>query len=423
MINERGLKVRYPHRTLATVDHIVPTLNRSRPLPDFMAETMLQHLERNTAQHGIKLFSLGDENQGIVHVIAPQLGATQPGMTIACGDSHTATHGAFGAVAFGIGTSEISCVLGTGCVLHKKPKVRLIRVNGVLPPGVTAKDVILHILHELGVSGGDGYAYEYGGSLIEGLNMDQRMTICNMSIEGNARYGYINPDETTIEYLRGRKYVPVDDFDSVADGWLQFASGPDAEYDDVVLINGSDIVPRFTWGTDPSQSVGVDEEIPFGLNRKIEDALSYMKLQGGAPIHGTPVEVAFIGSCTNGRETDLREAAAFIKEHRLRVKPGVKALVVPGSDSVRRTAIAEGLDRVFIDAGWEFREAGCSMCLAMNDDKLVGDQVCVSTSNRNFKGRQGSKTGRTILASPLSVVASAHHGFIADARSFYQHAA
>lgn len=419
MLRERGLKVAFPYRTFATADHIVPTRTEERVLPllDPLANEMLEHLKKNCADFGIKFFDLGDAGQGIVHVIGPELGITQPGMTIACGDSHTSTHGAFGSIAFGIGTTQVASVLATQCLLLEKPKVRKIEVAGELAPGVSAKDVILAIIQKLGVKGGIGYAYEYGGPVIEVLDMEGRMTVCNMSIEGGATCGYINPDGKTITYLQGRTYVPKgDEFGRASTEWMHLRSEAGAIYDDVVEIDGAAIAPMVTWGINPGQSVGVDGIIPEDAD---VEALTYMKFEAGTPIAGKSVNVAFIGSCTNGRIKDLREAARLIKMHNLKVAEGVRALVVPGSDSVRQQAISEGLDEIFTGAGWDFREAGCSMCLAMNPDKLKGDEVCVSTSNRNFKGRQGSPTGRTLLASPATVVASAAAGAVFDVRELY----
>lgn len=414
MIEERGLSVRFPKRAFATVDHIVPTDSRTRPLKDPLAETMLQHLERNTKKHDITFFNLGNENQGIVHIIGPELGITQPGMVIACGDSHTSTHGAFGSIALGIGTTQIACVLATGCLLLEQPKVRKIQIDGVLGEGVTAKDIILAIINRLGVKGGIGFAYEFSGSAIKALSMEARMTICNMSIEGGAQCGYINPDQTTIDYLRDRKYAPKGvDFENAAKRWLSFASGSDAEYDDVFELPAAEIEPMMTYGITPEQSIGVSQIIPIDAAK---DALEYMKLEAGKPLLGTKVDVAFIGSCTEGRISDFREAASLIKYYGLKVAYGVTALAVPGSEAVNRMAKIEGLDKIFIESGWEWRDAGCSMCLAMNPDKLQGAQLCASSSNRNFKGRQGSSTGRTVLMSSLSVVACATAGCIADVR-------
>ncbi len=415
MIEERDLSVRFPKRTFATVDHIVPTDVRSRPLQDPIAETMLQHLERNTSKHGITLFNLGDKDQGIVHIIGPELGITQPGMVIACGDSHTSTHGAFGAIALGIGTTQIACVLATGCLLLERPKVRKIQIDGTLGEGVTAKDIILAIINRLGVKGGIGFAYEFAGSAIEALDMEARMTICNMAIEGGAQCGYINPDMTTVSYLWGKRYSPKGGpaFLKAKHWWLSLASGPDAEYDDIFELPAAEIEPMMTYGITPGQSIGVSQIIPENAS---QDALDYMKLEAGKPLLGTKVDVAFIGSCTNGRISDLIEAAELIQQYGLKVASGVTALVVPGSEDVRRMAEQAGLNLIFIEAGWQWREAGCSMCLAMNPDKLKGDQLCASSSNRNFKGRQGSSTGRTVLMSPVSVVACAAAGKIADVR-------
>lgn len=415
MIENRGLKVRFPHRTFATADHIIPTLSRGRPLLDGIAEEMLQRLEQNCTRHNISLFNLGSEDQGIVHIIGPELGLTQPGGTIACGDSHTSTHGAFGAIALGMGTTQIACVLASGSLLLNRPKVRRISVEGILGKGVTAKDIILLIINKLGVKGGIGFAYEYAGSTIRELGMEGRMTICNMSIEGGAQCGYINPDETTVAYLKGRRFAPKDsDFETVSRKWLTFASDADALFDDEVVFNAESIEPMMTWGISVGESIPVSGTIPMDAS---QEALQYMGFDAGEPLLGQTVNVAFIGSCTNGRITDLREAAAIIKSKGLRVWRDVKALVVPGSEQVRREAEAEGLDKIFSESGWEWRGAGCSMCLAMNPDKLQGRELCASSSNRNFKGRQGSPTGRTILMSPASVVACATQGVIADVRN------
>ena len=415
MLDERGLPVPYPERTLATVDHIVPTDSHVRPLVDPLAEAMLVALERNTAKHAITFFGLGHPNQGIVHVIGPQLGLTQPGLTIACGDSHTSTHGAFGAIAFGIGTTQVANVLASQTLLISKPKVRRVEVTGQLSSGVTAKDVILAIIGQLGVNGGIGFAYEYGGSAIEALDMEARMTICNMSIEGGARCGYINPDQVTVEYLRGRPYTgdgPA--FDKRAKSWLALASGPDAGYDEVVTINGTTIEPMVTWGTNPGQVVGVNQPIPKDAD---PETLEFMGFLAGQRMVGVKIDVAFIGSCINGRISDLRRAAKLIADHGLKVAPHVRAIVVPGSVVVGQQAINEGLDEVFRQAGFDFRAAGCSMCLAMNPDKLQGRQICASSSNRNFRGRQGSPTGRTLLMSPEMVVIAAANGEVTDIRT------
>jgi 3-isopropylmalate/(R)-2-methylmalate dehydratase large subunit len=421
MLRARGLGVRQPDRTIATVDHIVPTEDQRRPFGDLMAEDMLAALERNCRGAGIELYGLGSGVQGIVHVIGPELGLTQPGMTIACGDSHTSTHGAFGAVAFGIGTSQVRDVLASQCLALDPLRVRRIRVTGRLKPGVYAKDVILEIIRRLGVNGGAGFAYEYAGDTVERMSMDERMTICNMSIEGGARVGYVNPDETTFEYLRGRRFAPSgDDFERARAWWRSMASDPDAVYDDDVAIDASAIRPTVTWGINPGQSVYVDEPLPSpeslppAERASIAEALAFMDFRAGAPIAGTPIDVAFVGSCTNARLSDLREAARVVRGRR--VAGGVTALVVPGSQGVRAAAEREGLHRVFLDAGFEWRGAGCSMCLAMNPDRLTGRQICASSSNRNFKGRQGSPTGRTLLMSPAMVAAAAVAGRVVDVR-------
>lgn len=421
MLREQGLRVLFPERTFATVDHIIPTDTRQRPYADAQAEGMMRAIERNCAEFGIRLFQANSGNQGIVHVLGPELGLTQPGMTVACGDSHTSTHGALGTVAFGIGTSQVRDVLATQCLAMQRPKVRRIVVGGKLGRGVYAKDVILHIIRRLGVKGGVGYAYEYAGEVIERMSMEERMTVCNMSIEGGARLGYVNPDETTFAYLRGREFAPKGDaFERAVQWWRSMASDPDARYDDVVHIAGEEIAPTVTWGINPGQAIGVDEVVPppeaFPPDERevAEEAYRYMDLRPGQPIRGMKIDVAFIGSCTNGRLEDLREAA---KVARLgKVKPHVKALVVPGSERVARAAEAEGLDEVFRAAGFEWRLPGCSMCLAMNPDKLVGRQVCASSSNRNFKGRQGSPAGRTLLMSPAMVAAAAIAGEVVDVR-------
>jgi len=425
MLRDLGLGVLRPDRTFATVDHIVPTDGQQRPYEDDLAEGMIVALEKACAEFGIRFFSPASGKQGIVHVIGPELGITQPGMTIACGDSHTSTHGAFGAIAFGIGTTQVRDVLATQTLALAPLKVRRINVNGTLGAGVYAKDVILHIIRTLGVNGGTGFAYEFAGSTIESLSMEGRMTVCNMSIEGGARVGYVNPDDKTFAFLEGREFAPKGDaWTRAVAYWKEIASDPDARYDDVVTIDAADIAPTVTWGVNPGQAIAVTGNIPRvgdagdeAGRASIREALEYMRLQEGAPIKGTKVDVCFIGSCTNGRLSDFREVARLVKG--THVAPGVRALAVPGSQDVARAAIAEGLDRIFTDAGWEWREAGCSMCLAMNPDKLVGAQLCASSSNRNFKGRQGSTTGRTVLMSPVMVAAAAIEGRIADARETF----
>ncbi|MCZ6635974.1 MAG: 3-isopropylmalate dehydratase large subunit [bacterium] len=422
MMRERGLKVAYPDRTFATVDHIVPTDLRTRPFADEMAETMMGAIEDNTREFEIPFFDLDDERQGIVHVIGPELGLTQPGMTIACGDSHTSTHGAFGAIAFGIGTSQVRDVLATQCLAMDPLKVRRIEVEGTLPQGVYAKDVILNIIRNLGVNGGVGYAYEYAGPAIEAMTMEERLSICNMSIEGGARAGYVNPDQNTFDYLKGRLNAPSGDaFDRAVTWWKSMASDDDADYDDVYEFNAAALEPTVTWGITPGQALFITEKVP-SLNdlakadrEMASEAYAYMDLQPGTPISGTPIDVAFIGSCTNSRISDLREAARVVQGRK--VAQGVKALVVPGSKSVLKTAESEGLHEIFREAGFEWRGAGCSMCLAMNPDKLQGREVCASSSNRNFKGRQGSPTGRTLLMSPAMVAAAALAGEVTDVRT------
>jgi 3-isopropylmalate/(R)-2-methylmalate dehydratase large subunit len=416
MLRARGLRVAMPDRTIATVDHIVPTLDQRRPFLDVMAEDMLAALERNCREHGIRLLNIDGGHQGIVHVIGPELGLTQPGMTIACGDSHTSTHGAFGAVAFGIGTSQVRDVLASQSIAMDPLKVRRISVGGRLARGVYAKDVILEIIRRLGVKGGAGFAYEYGGPAIDRMSMDERMTICNMSIEGGARVGYVNPDETTFAYLRGRTFAPQGEaFERATAWWASLASDRDAAYDDVVEIDAAAVKPTVTWGINPGQSVPVDERLPADAD---PEALAFMGFEAGQRVKGTKIDVAFVGSCTNARLSDLQEAARVIVARGSRVAPHVKALVVPGSQAVRAAAEREGLDRVFLDAGFEWRGAGCSMCLAMNPDRLEGRQVCASSSNRNFKGRQGSPTGRTLLMSPAMVAAAAVAGEVVDVREF-----
>jgi len=425
MLRDLGLRVAMPQRTFATVDHIVPTDQRTEPFSDPLADQMIKALRANCAEHGITYFDLGSGKQGIVHMVGPEQGITQPGSTIACGDSHTSTHGAFGAIALGIGTSQVRDVLATQTIALSPLKVRRIEVTGRLRPGVYAKDVILHIIRVLGVNGGTGYAYEYAGEVFDRFSMDERMTVCNMSIEGGARVGYVNPDETTFAYLKGRPYAPKGaDWEKAVARWRAVASDPGCTYDDVVKIRAEDIAPTITWGINPGQGISVEESVPDPAKAdspdertSINEALAYMKLNAGAPICGTKIDVAFLGSCTNARLSDFQEVARYLPGHR--VAPGVKAIAVPGSQLVSAACAELGIDRVFKDAGFEWREAGCSMCLAMNPDKLVGDQVCASSSNRNFKGRQGSPTGRTLLMSPLMVAAAAVTGAVADAREVF----
>jgi 3-isopropylmalate/(R)-2-methylmalate dehydratase large subunit len=421
MMRELGVRVLFPERTVATVDHIIPTDTEVRPFDDEQAETMMREIERNCRDFGVQLFDRASGHQGIVHVIGPELGLTQPGMTIACGDSHTSTHGAFGSIAFGIGTSQVRDVLASQCLAIRKPQLRRIEVDGALPEGVYAKDVILHIIRTLGVKGGVGFAYEYAGSVLDRMTMEERMTVCNMSVEGGARCGYVNPDRTTFDYLRGRELAPQGAaFDAAVRWWEGMASEPSASYDAVTRLDGSRLAPVVTWGINPGQAIGVDERVPeaesFAADERdvAADAYEYMALKAGTPIAGTKIDVAFIGSCTNGRLSDLREAARIARLGK--VQAHVKAIVVPGSQAVAKQAEAEGLDEVFRAAGFEWRLPGCSMCLAMNPDKLVGRQMCASSSNRNFKGRQGSPAGRTLLMSPAMVAAAAIEGAVSDVR-------
>jgi len=421
MLREAGLKVRFPERTFATIDHIVPTASQLRPFSDALAEEMTAHLVRNCQEYDIPLFGLDSGRQGIVHVIGPELGLTQPGITIGCGDSHTSTHGALGALAFGIGTSQVRDVFATQCLAIARPKLRQIRVDGRLAGGVYAKDVILTIIQRLGVKGGVGYAYEYAGSAVEAMSMEERLTICNMSIEGGARLGYVNPDETTFAYLKDRPFAPQGEtYDRAVRWWKSMATDPGASFDHVVHLDALSIQPMVTWGINPGQSVGVKDPIPDPRNAAESDraswaeALAFMSFEAGRPIIGTSIDVAFIGSCTNARLSDLQSAAAVLQGRK--VAKGVRALVVPGSQAVAKAAESEGLHEIFREAGFEWRKAGCSLCLGMNEDKLQGREICASSSNRNFKGRQGSPTGRTLLMSPAMVAAAAIAGEIADVR-------
>ncbi|MCH7645850.1 MAG: 3-isopropylmalate dehydratase large subunit [Nitrospinae bacterium] len=421
MIREAGLPVRFPDRTFATIDHIVPTASQLRPFTDALAEEMTVHLVRNCEDFGIPLFDLESGRQGIVHIIGPELGLTQPGITIACGDSHTSTHGALGALAFGIGTSQVRDVLATQCLAIAKPKLRQILIEGKLPAGVYAKDVILTIIQRLGVKGGVGYAYEYAGSAVEAMSMEERLTICNMSIEGGARVGYMSPDETTFDYLKGRPFAPQGEaFERAVAWWKSMATDPGAPFDDMVCLDAESIQPMVTWGINPGQSVGVNKRIPHPADAPESDqaswteALAFMSFEPGRPMMGIPIDVAFIGSCTNARLSDLRTAAAVARGRK--VAKGVRALVVPGSQAVAKAAEDEGLHQIFLDAGFEWRKAGCSLCLGMNEDKLKGRQICASSSNRNFKGRQGSPSGRTLLMSPAMVAAAAIAGQVVDVR-------
>ena len=421
-LRARGLKVRRPDRTVATADHSIPTTPRNLPIADEMAAAQVKQLEANCAEFGVPLHGWESPNQGIVHVIGPELGLTQPGATIVCGDSHTATHGAFGALAFGIGTSEVEMVLATQCLLQRKPKTYLVRVDGTLRPGVSAKDIILALIARIGVGGGTGHVFEYAGSAIRALSMEERMTICNMSIEGGARAGLVAPDETTFAYLKGRPHAPQGaDWDAAVARWRTLASDEGAIYDKEIVIDANTLEPMVTYGTNPGMGLPISGTIPNPADesdpaaaRALTRALEYMDLRAGDSIIGRPVNTVFIGSCTNGRISDLRLAANVLKGHT--VAKGVRVMVVPGSADVKRQAEREGLDTIFRDAGADWREAGCSMCIAMNGDQLAPGEYAISTSNRNFEGRQG-KGGRTFLASPLTAAATALTGVIADPRT------
>ncbi len=422
MLGERGLEVAYPDRTHATVDHIVPTGDQSRPFEEDAAEEMMSELETNVRESDIEFDDPDSGNQGIVHVIGPEQGLTQPGMTIVCGDSHTSTHGAFGALAFGIGTSQIRDVLATQTIAMDKKQVRKIEVTGELGSHVGAKDVILTIIRKLGVDGGVGYVYEYGGEAIESLGMEGRMSICNMSIEGGARAGYVNPDETTYEWLRETDAFEdnPEKFEQYKEYWESIRSDTDAEYDDVVTIDADEIEPVVTWGTTPGQGIGITEPIPApeDLPEDKQDtarrAQEHMRVSPGDTMQGYDVDVAFLGSCTNARLSDLRAGAEIVEGRE--VDSSVRAMVVPGSQRVKSAAEDEGLDDIFTEAGFEWRGAGCSMCLGMNEDQLEGDEASASSSNRNFVGRQGSKEGRTVLMSPVMVAAAAVEGEVTDVR-------
>ena len=419
VLRERGLKVRRPEKTFATLDHAIPT--RRIPVGQWPADatTQVETLRKNCADFGVTLFDLDGDRQGIVHVIGPELGITQPGMTIVCGDSHISTHGAFGALAFGIGTSEVSHVLATQCLLQEKPRSFAVNVEGRLGNCVTAKDLILAIIAQNGIGGGAGHVFEFRGSAIRALSMAGRMTICNMSIEGGARAGMIAPDSTTFDYLRGRAYAPSD-FEAAVSCWSRLVSDPDAVFDREITVWADRLAPMVTYGTNPGQSVSVTGRIPVladiadqAERSSIEQALAYMGLRAGQAIEGQKIDIVFIGSCTNSRLEDLREAAGVLRGRR--VGSGVQALVVPGSKRIKAEAESEGLDRVFLEAGFEWREAGCSMCLAMNGDRAASGQYVASTSNRNFQGRQGPGA-RTLLMSPIMAAAAALNGRVVDVR-------
>jgi len=421
-LRERGLTVRRPSQTVATADHSIPTTPRNLPMLDLQAAAQIGQLEVNCREFGVPLHGIGSPSQGIVHVIGPQMGLTQPGMTIVCGDSHTSTHGAFGALAFGIGTSEVEMVLATQTLLQPDPKTYEVRVDGRLAPGVSSKDIILALIARIGVGGGTGHVFEYRGEAIRALTIEQRMTICNMSIEGGARAGLIAPDDTTYEYVHGRPYAPQGAaWDEAVARWRQLSTDDGATYDKAIAIDANTLEPMVTYGTNPGMGIPITSRVPSpgdekdpSAKRALERALEYMDLRPGEPIIGQRVDVVFVGSCTNGRISDLRLAAAALKDRH--VADGVRLMVTPGSDEVKREAEAEGLSEIFKAAGADWRESGCSMCIAMNGDQLQPGQYAVSTSNRNFEGRQG-KGGRTFLASPLTAAASAIAGVVTDPRT------
>ena len=422
-LKEKGLGVRSPNRTLATMDHSTPTVDLKRSSVDQSGQLQIEQMEANCREFGIPLYDLDHPQRGIVHVIGPELGLTQPGMTIVCGDSHTSTHGAFGALAFGIGTSEVEHVLVTQSLLQERPKTMLVEFKGKLPSGVTSKDMILALIKEIGIGGGVGYVIEYDGNAVRSLNMDERMTLCNMTIEAGARAGLIAPDQITYSYLKERAFAPKDkDWERYLSRWQSLKSDPGADFDKKIQIDIGNLSPMITYGTNPEMGAPIDSVIPDPSEESdpvrqaaLKKALYYMDLSSGEPLIGQKVDVVFLGSCTNGRMSDLRAAASVLKDRK--IAPGVKMLVVPGSESVRRQAEQEGLNKVFLDAGAEWRYSGCSMCLAMNGDQLSPGQYAVSTSNRNFEGRQGPG-GRTFLASPITAAASALAGRIADPRDY-----
>lgn len=420
-LRDKGLTVRRPDKTIATMDHSIPTTPIGAPITDKIAAAQIRQMEKNCQEFGVRLFDMDSENRGIVHVIGPEHGLTQPGMTIVCGDSHTSTHGAFGALAFGIGTSEVEHVMATQTLLQRKPKTMEIRVSGKLKPGVTSKDIILAVIAKNGVAGGTGYVFEYTGEAIRSLSMEERMTICNMSIEGGARAGMIAPDETTFEYIKGKPHAPKgEDWDKAVEYWKSLNTDEGAEYDALVELDANELTPMITYGTHPGMgmpiagTVPTPADVPVGERFTLEKALTYMDVEGGKPLLGKEIDVVFLGSCTNSRITDLRAAAKLIDGHK--VADSVRFMVVPGSQKVKMQAEAEGLDKIFTAAGADWRTAGCSMCIAMNGDQLAPGEYAISTSNRNFEGRQG-KGGRTFLASPLTAVASAITGKVTDVRS------
>ncbi|MEZ4643284.1 MAG: 3-isopropylmalate dehydratase large subunit [Chloroflexota bacterium] len=426
-LRQKGLKVRRPDRTVATMDHGIPTQNMVNSnqllvIQDVMAEKQLKQLETNCRDFDVPLYGMDSHHRGIVHVIGPELGLTQPGMTIVCGDSHTSTHGAFGALAFGIGTSEVEHVLATQCLLQYRPNTYRVNFAGDLPAGVTAKDMILALIAKIGVGGGTGHVFEYTGPAVRALSMEGRMTLCNMSIEGGGRAGLVAPDDTTFDYVAGRKFAPQGwGWEQALRTWRTLPTDEGAAYDKEVTIGVDELEPMITYGTNPGMGMKISDAVPDPAQERdvskrtsLEKALTYMDLQPGKPLLGHPVDVVFLGSCTNSRLSDLREAATLMRGRK--VADGTRMMVVPGSEDVRRQAEAEGLHKVFMEAGAEWRSAGCSMCIAMNGDQLQPGQYAVSTSNRNFEGRQGAG-GRTFLASPLTAVASAVHGQVTDPRT------
>lgn len=420
-IEKRGLTVFRPQQVVATADHNVPTLNQHLPIKDELSRLQVQQLIENCKKHHIELYGLGHPFQGIVHVIGPELGITQPGMTIVCGDSHTSTHGAFGSIAFGIGTSEVEMVFASQCLLQTKPKLMRITIDGELQPGVVSKDIILYIIAQITASGATGYFVEYAGSAIRALSMEARMTICNMSIEMGARGGMIAPDQTTFDYIKGRQFAPgLAQWDKKLAEWKELYSDADAVFDKEIQINAADIQPMITYGTNPGLGIAINGKIPVtdritdeGERNNITKALIYMGLESGKSLLGMPVQHVFIGSCTNSRIEDLRQVASLVKGRKK--NPNVQVMIVPGSQQVARQVQAEGLDKVFREAGFEIRQAGCSACLGMNEDKIPAGEYCISTSNRNFEGRQGAGA-RTLLASPLTAAAAAITGVVTDVR-------
>jgi 3-isopropylmalate/(R)-2-methylmalate dehydratase large subunit len=425
-LRERALKVRMPLRTFGSSDHSISTTSSPFDFVDPSAKEQVIQMGKNTAEFGVHYFDPGKGEHGIIHVVAPERGLTQPGMVIVCGDSHTSTHGAFGAIAFGIGTSQVRDVLASQTMLAEKLKVRRIEVSGHLAPGVYAKDVALYVIHKLGAKGGVGYAYEFGGAVVDAFTMEERMTLCNLAIEAGARCGYVNPDETTFAYLKGRDHAPKGDaWETAVERWRAVHSDADANYDDVVTLKGEEIEPMVTWGVSPDQSVPIGgcvpdpAQLPEAERKAVAETLEFMGLRPGQKIEGTKIDVAFVGSCTNGRQSDFAAVAEALGHGSHHVSDSVKALIVPGSRRVRDALVAAELDQVFTSAGFEFRDAGCSLCCGMNADSLKGTQTCASSSNRNFKGRQGSPTGRTMLMSPVMVAAAAITGRVTDARKLF----